>query len=100
MSAYKTGKGILANKRLSYLRKTVGRSTGWNIRPVRFVVLNVEITIVFGKTGLIAWYKSAIISDRLPAASIVKLYGESHLVSSKLKNLTFMVGLFYIILIS
>ena len=41
--------------------------------------MNVEITIVFDKTGLIVWYRGAIISDRLPAASTVNLYGVSHL---------------------
>jgi hypothetical protein len=79
MSAHKTGKGILPNDRLSCLRKTVRRSTGWNLRPVWLLAVNVEITIVFDKTGLIVWYKCAVISDRLPAASIVNLYGGSHL---------------------
>jgi len=79
MPAHKTGKRILPKKRLSYLRKTVGRSTVRNIRPMRFLVVNVEITIVLDKTGFIVWYKGAIISDRLPVASIVNLYGGSHL---------------------
>ena len=79
MPAHKTGKRIPPNKRLTYLRKTVRRSTVWNMRSIRYLVVNVEIAMFFDKTGLIVWYKGAIISDRLPAASIVNLYGGSHL---------------------
>jgi hypothetical protein len=46
---------------------------------MKFLVVNMEITIVFDKTGLIVWYKGAIISDRLPAASIVNPYGGSNI---------------------
>jgi hypothetical protein len=41
------------------------------------LAVNVEITIVYDKTRLIVWYKGAVISDRLPAASIVIFYGGS-----------------------
>jgi hypothetical protein len=46
---------------------------------MRFLAVNVEITIVFEKTGFIVWYKGAMISDRLPAASIIILCGVSRL---------------------
>jgi hypothetical protein len=46
---------------------------------MKFLAVNVEIAIVFDKTGLIVWCKGATISDRLPAASIVILYGVSRL---------------------
>jgi hypothetical protein len=46
---------------------------------MRFLAVNVEITIVFDKTGLLVWYIGTIISDRLPATSIVNLYGGPNL---------------------